>query len=112
MRAVAMADGGLHIDAATGALAGGVTTAFLAWLGQRLVGRAAIQTAVAVTFEKQTAIWKDLVDQLRQELRETSAEREEARSEAASLRAELRQKDAIIAGFERTTIMPHGVDPS
>jgi hypothetical protein len=105
MRALIVADGGFNIDPATAAIGSSIGTAFLAWLGNRLVGKAAIQTAINASF-------KELMDQMRQELKDALTERDEARGENAHLKAEIRQKDAIIAGFERTTVMPHGrTDP-
>ena len=106
-----MADGNFGIDAPTAAIASAAVTGFLAWLGNRLVGRAAIRTAVAVEFKEQIAGFKELLEQYRQALKLAVTERDEARAEALSLAAEIRQKDAIIAGFERTQIAPRGRDP-
>jgi hypothetical protein len=100
------------IDAPTAALWSSAVTAVLAWLGNRLVGQAAIKTAVATTFEKQIAGYDSLLDQYKSALHEALGQRDEARAEALTLHAEIRQKDAIIAGFERTTIAPHGKDPA
>lgn len=99
-----MADGGIQLDATTGALAGSIGTALLAWLGNRLVGKAAIQTAINAAF-------KESMDQMRLDLRDERAENARLQTETLRLLAEIRQKDAIIAGFERTTVMPHGRDP-
>ena len=109
-RGVAMADGNFSIDAPTAAIASAAVTSFLAWLGNRLVGHAAIRTAVSVEFKEQIVGFKELLEQYRQALKVALAERDEARAEALTLAAEIRQKNAIIAGFERTTVMPHGRD--
>jgi hypothetical protein len=101
MQGVAMADGNYTPDPAVIGVGSALGTAFLAWLGNRLVGKAAIQTAINSSF-------KELMDQLRQELKETAAERDAARADNLHLQAEIRQKDAIISGFERTTVAPHG----
>ena len=95
--------GNFSLDAPTAAAASSVGTAFLVWLGNRLVGKAAIQTAINASF-------KELMDQMRKELKDALSERDDARSQVMSLEAEMRQKDAIIAGFERTTVAPHGRD--
>jgi hypothetical protein len=109
LRSVAMAaDGHFNADPALVGFGSAMATAVLAWLGNRLVGKAAIQTAVNQTFHEQTAIFKELLDQLRQELKDTDAALNTERAENMLLRAEIRQKDAIIAGFERTTVAPHG----
>lgn len=102
--AMAADGGGFSLDAPTAAAASSIGTALLVWLGNRLVGKAAIQTAINASF-------KELMDQMRTELREALHERDEARGQVLSLEAEIRQKDAIIAGFERTRIAPHGRKP-
>jgi hypothetical protein len=103
-----MADGGLHLDPVAVGIGSSLGTALLAWLGQRLVGKAAIQTAVSQTYASQTAIFKELLDQLRIELKEAAAELHTARTLNMRYEAEIRQKDAIIQGFERTTLAPLG----
>lgn len=74
-------------------LAGVLGTGFLAWLGQRLVGKAAIQTAVNQGF-------KDLMDQMRQELKAAIGERDEARRECAAHEATIEELRRTIHALE------------
>lgn len=69
----------LH-DPATASTVTAVTVAALAWLGQRLVGKAAIQEAINKGFH-------ELLEQLRQELRVALTERDAARGTVEELRA-------------------------
>jgi hypothetical protein len=115
MRGLTVADGSFHADPVVVGFGSALSTAFLAWLGTRLVGKAAIQSAVNQTFHEQTAIFKELLDQVRIELKESILALRDsdqalnaARTENMHLQAEIRQKDAIIAGFERTMVAPHG----
>lgn len=78
--------------AATG-LAGALGTAALAWLGQRLVGKAAIQEAINASFH-------ELMDQLRRELRVALKERDEARAKAAECEARIEELTATISALE------------
>lgn len=78
--------------AATG-FAGVLGTAVLAWLGQRLVGKAAIQTAINASF-------KEVMDQLRQELRVAIQERDAARAQAAERQAQIEELRATISALE------------
>jgi predicted aminopeptidase len=87
-------------DPAVTGLAGVIGTAALAWLGQRLVGKAAIQSAVALTYEKQTATFKELLDQLRQELRVALNERDEARQQASERAAQIEELRRTISALE------------
>lgn len=72
---------------------GVVVTAVLGWLGTRLLGKPAIETAIRDTF-------KELLDQLRHELRMAIKERDEARDEASDLRARVEELQATIAALE------------
>lgn len=90
MRALAMAGDVGHVDPAqTGILAAGLTLAgaalgaFGLWLANRMLGKAAFQTAINAGF-------KDLTDQLQEERKSMFAERTAERLAWASERAQLR----------------------
>lgn len=90
-----MAEAGheLLTNPAASGLAGALGTAALAWLGQRLVGKAAIQEAINKSFH-------ELMDQLRQELRVAIRERDEARRHLAEAEARVEELTATISALE------------
>jgi BMFP domain-containing protein YqiC len=94
------ADGLLHDPASAGVLSAAATAA-LAWLGNRLVGKAAIQTAINASF-------KDLMDQLRQELRVALRERDTARDEVEALKKVIDALEARLTAANQ----PRWVDPT
>jgi hypothetical protein len=87
------ADGSLLHDPASAGLLGAVTAAALAWLGQRVIGKAALENAL-------TATAKELLDQLRQELRVALRERDAARAESDDLRAHVAELQVTISALE------------
>lgn len=95
------AETGLLHDPASAGLLGVVATAALAWLGNRLVGKAAIQTAINASF-------KDLMDQLRQELRVALRERDTARDEVEALKKVIDALEARLTAANQ----PRWVDPT
>lgn len=90
-------DGNLPPDTVMVGVASSLVTAVLAWLGNRLVGKAAIQTAV-------TGAFKEVMDQMRQELRIALRERDEARHRQLELEGEIRQLKAINEALERVIV--------
>ncbi|QNH91689.1 hypothetical protein SR18_gp038c [Caulobacter phage SR18] len=86
-----MSDNPLQDPVLTG-LAGVLGTGFLAWLGQRLVGKAAIQTAVNQGF-------KELMEQMRQELKVALRERDDARAECDTHQATIEELRRTIAAL-------------
>lgn len=77
---------------ATGGM-GVIATAVLGWLGTRLLGKPAIETAIRETF-------KELLDQLRHELRMAIRERDEARAESAERQATIEELRHTISALE------------
>lgn len=84
-----MSEPNMHDPATVGVLAT-VVTAGLAWLGQRLVGKAAIQEAINRSFH-------ELMEQLRAELRVALNERDVARATVDELRATIAVLEARTA---------------
>lgn len=82
----------LH-DPVTVGIGSAVITGGLAWLGQRLVGKAAIQEAVNEGF-------RDLIGSLRQELRVAYRERDHARSENTELKLKIEELERLVDALE------------
>jgi ribosomal protein L29 len=93
-----MAEPSLH-DPATVSIATALATAGLAWLGQRLVGKAAIQEAINESFH-------ELMGQLRQELREALRERDQARTVVAERDAKIEELRRTIAVLQARIAAP------
>lgn len=88
-----MDEWGLLRDPAATGVAGVLGTALLGWLGQRLVGRAALEQAMRDTF-------KELLSQLRQELKVALTERDKARDENVELQATIEELRTTISALE------------
>lgn len=86
-------DGSIVHDPASAGLLGAAITAALAWLGQRVIGKAALETAL-------TATAKELLDQLRTELKVALRERDAARAESADLRTHIEELEKTISALE------------
>lgn len=119
-----MADGGGDLTLApwAGALIGGGATAlaaFLVWLAQRLVGKAALQTALNDGFGKFMAAYTAENDALKAELRASRQDREvlkltldrerlETAAERAQLRGEIANLTQALASL-KTLLRKQGI---
>lgn len=83
----------LHNPTVTGAL-GVLGTALLGWLGQRMVGKAAIQEAINASF-------REVMDQLRRELKVALKERDEARAKNTEHEAHIEELQRTISVLEQ-----------
>jgi hypothetical protein len=83
-----------QIDPGAAALGGAIVTAGLAWLGNRMLGKAAIQAAVNAGF-------KELMDQMRLELKAALRAQAETEVKNVELEGEVRQLQAVIDGMDR-----------
>lgn len=88
-----MASDGFPTDATTVGVLASLAGAVLAWLGARLVGKAALENAL-------TATAKELLEQLRTELRMALRERDTARADNVELRSRIEEMERTIDALE------------
>lgn len=87
-------------DPARAGVVGAGLTAFLAWAGNRLVGKAAIQTAVNAAF-------KENMEQMRTELRAAISARNQAEEERDAAKVRVRELTLKIEELQATIRAMH-----